>query len=101
MSSKQFQALFDVLYSQVTLTDATIAAQVAGQVSLTVPGAQKGDFVLVSYPADLAGIIISGQVSATDTVKITTFNVEGTDAVTAMSGGLTANIIVLHPKVSG
>lgn len=101
VSAITFRALMDVIYAQVALTDATIAAQVAGQVSVTVPGAQLGDFVLVSYPATLTGVIMSAAVSAADTVLITTFNTEGTDAVTSMSGGLIANIVVLHPKING
>lgn len=92
---KQFQQLFDVIVVEVALTDASIAAQVAGQVSVTVPGVALGDFVLVSYPAALAGLLLEAQVSAADTIQITTFNVEGTDAVVSMAGGLTARLLVL------
>jgi hypothetical protein len=98
LNAVQFQSLFDVIFYQVTLTDATCPAQVSGQVAITVPGVQLGDFVFVAYPADITGLMITAAVSAADTIKITTFNVEGTDAVTSMSGGLTANVVVLHPK---
>lgn len=95
---KQFQALFDVIEVEVALTDATIAAQVAGQVDVTVPGVALGDYVLVSYPADLTGLLIDAFVQAANTITITTFNVEGTDAITSMSGGLVAKLLVLKPK---
>lgn len=96
--AKQFQALFDVIEVEVALTDATIAAQVAGQVDVTVPGVALGDYVLVSYPADLTGLMIQAWVQAANTITISTFNLEGTDAVTSMSGGLTAKVLVLQPK---
>lgn len=96
--SQQFQGLFDVIAVKVALTDATLAAQVAGQVDVTVKGVELGDFVLVAYPADLTGCLIQAWVQAKDTITITTFNVEGTDAVTGMSGGLTANLLVLKPR---
>jgi hypothetical protein len=95
---KQFQALFDVIEVEVTLTEATIAAQVASQGTCTVPGVAVGDFVLVSYPSTIAGLILQARVSAADTIQFIAFNVEGTDAVTVLSGGLTAKVLVLKPK---
>ncbi|MNN85667.1 hypothetical protein D3C81_2029860 [compost metagenome] len=41
---------------------------------ITVTGAALGDFVMVTAPYDLTGIIASGTVSAANTVKITVFN---------------------------
>lgn len=95
---KQFQALFDVIEVQVALTEASVAAQVGSVASITVPGVELGDYVMVSYPADLAGLLIQAVPSAADTIKVKVFNMEGTDAVTAMSGGLVANLLVLKPK---
>lgn len=94
---KQFQGLFRVTCVEVTLTEASIAAQVASQVDVTVPGVEFGDFVFVSYPADLTGLIAHAFVQAADKVTITHFNVEGTDAVTALSGGLVAKLLILKP----
>lgn len=98
--ARQFQAVVDVIAAQVALTDATLPAQTSSQVSVTIPGAAVGDFVLVSYPATTAGGTLSGQVTAADTVLITLFNTESTDAVTALSGGLSANVLILKPKFS-
>jgi hypothetical protein len=97
-NSKQFQATVDVITAKVVLTEASIAAQVASSATFTVPGVALGDFVFISYPASVLGLILVAAVSATDTIRVTAFNVEGTDAVTVMSGGLTANILVLKPK---
>lgn len=97
-SVQQFQAVANVILAKVALTEASVAAQVASQATVTVPGVELGDFVLVSYPADITGLHIYAQPSAANTVKITVWNVEGTDAVTAMSGGLTANLMVIKPK---
>lgn len=94
----QFQGLFDIILSQVTLTDATLAANKASQVDVTVPGVALGDFVFVSTGVDNAGLVLDAWPSAADTVTITAWNVEGTDAVTALSGGVEANILILKPK---
>lgn len=93
---KQFSGLVsEVLEATVALTEATVAAQVASQITVSVPGAAVGDLAFITYPANLGGLLIQAQVSAADTVRVTVFNVEGSDAVTTMSGGLTATIIVL------
>lgn len=96
---KQFQGVFDVIYATVTLDDDTLAAQVASQVDVTVPGVALGDFVLVSTGVDNTGLLVQAWPSAANTVTITAFNVEGTDAVTALSGAVVANLIVLKPKL--
>lgn len=53
--------------SMTTYTGATSSA-------VTVTGAALGDYVLVSAPYDLAGVIASAYVSAANAVKITVFN---------------------------
>lgn len=53
--------------SMLTYTGATSSA-------VAVTGAALGDFVIVSAPYDLAGVIASGYVSAANAVKITVFN---------------------------
>src|SRR5690606_22259649 len=93
--SKQFQGLFSVIPFVVTLQDTSLAAQVAGQVDITVPGAEIGDFVLIAPPVDVAGVIMTAFVSAANTVTITTFNVEGTDANTTMATPAEARGLVL------
>jgi len=95
---KQFQALFDVIEVQVTLTEASIAAQVASQATITVPGVELNDYIHVSYPADITGLILKATPSASNTVKITAYNLEGTDANTTLAGGLVAKLLILKPK---
>lgn len=96
-SARTFQGVAKVILAKVALTEASIAAQVGSQVDVAVPGVEFGDFVFVSYPADLTGLILSAFVQAAGVVTITAYNIEGTDAVTALSGGLTANLFVLKP----
>jgi len=95
---KQFQGLFDIIPFKAVLTDASLAAQVAGQCDIDVPGAALGDMVLVSVSLDLGPQLIQGYVSAANVVTITTFNVEGTDASTELSAGATLKGVVLQPK---
>jgi hypothetical protein len=95
---KQFQGLFDVIPFKVTLEDDTVAAQAAAQVDVTVPGAELGDFVMVAPAVDVTGTIVSAFVSAANTVTVSTFNVEGTDANTTLATPVVANGLVLKPK---
>lgn len=95
---RQFQAVFDVIPFTCTLTDASLAAQVAGQCDIAVNGAALGDLVLWAQAVDQTGIMVDGYVSAANTVTLTTFNVEGSDANTTMSGGVTAKGVVLKFK---
>jgi hypothetical protein len=97
---RQFQGLFTVIEVTVSLDENTIAAQVASVASVTVPGAELGDFVLVAPVSDSSGLLIHGFVSAADTVKVMAFNVEGTDAVTVLSAAPTFRILVLKPSAS-
>jgi hypothetical protein len=95
---KTFASEWTYYTGTCTLTDATLPAQSASICDVTITGAALGDFVLVSYPADLGGIILTGRVKAANTVEIMAFNVEGTDAVTTLSGGLVAKIVVMSPN---
>lgn len=97
---KQFQGLFDVIPFQATLTDSSLAAQVAGQCDIAVPGAELGDMVLVSLAVDTTGVICVGKVDAANTVTITTYNLEGDDANTTLAGGVTLKGVVLKPKAN-
>jgi hypothetical protein len=86
---------------EATLTDATSPAQGGAQCDVTVAGAALGDFVLLAGPAvDTTGLLIYASVTAANTVTITTFNVEGTDANTTLSGGVSVKGIVLTPDDS-
>lgn len=83
---KQFTAVFSsVIPFSFNGDDDTIAAQVAGQCDVAVPGAALGDFVLIAPGVDNNAQIVTAQVTAADVVTVTTFNVEGTDADTSFS----------------
>lgn len=95
---RQFQALFDVIPFTCTLTDASLAAQVAGQCDVTVTGAALGDLVLCDVAVDRTGAMLDAYVSAANTVTITTWNVESADANTTLSAGATMKGVVLKWK---
>jgi hypothetical protein len=82
-----FQGLFsEIRPFELDILDASLPAQTASEVDVTVAGAALGDFVFLSGAAvDTAGLLISGYVSAANTVTIIAFNVEGTDANTTLA----------------
>ena len=83
----QFNRLFaGVIPFKASLDDDTIAAQVAGQCDISVPGAALGDFVLIVPSVDNNAQLVYAQVTAAGVVTVTTFNVEGTDADTSFAG---------------
>lgn len=87
-SARLFQAVFkEAIPFTFIGTDATIAAQVAGQCDVTVTGAALGDFVLIAAGADNNAQLVTATVTAANTVTVTTFNVEGTDADTSFASG--------------
>jgi hypothetical protein len=83
---KQFQGLFDVIPFQANVDDDSLAAQIAGQCAITVPGAALGDLVHVAIAADTGAQIAYGYVSAANVVTVTTFNVEGEGCCTQVQG---------------
>lgn len=95
---EQFQGLFDVILVKVPITEASVAAQVASQGTITVPGVAAGDFVLVAPNVALGGLLIQAVATATNTIQLTVFNVEGTDAVTTLSTAPVVSLLVLKPK---
>jgi hypothetical protein len=95
---KQFQGLFTVIPFTATIEDDTLPAQTASAASITVTGAEVGDFVMVAAAADQASGILVGQVIAANTVEITFFNVEGTDANVSLATPVNMNGVVLKPK---
>lgn len=96
---RQWQAVFpEVIEVKATITEASIAAGVVSQASLTVPGASLGDPVLVTPRTNAAGLRFQGQVSAADTVVVTLWNMETVDANTTASGGIVVNVHVLKTR---
>jgi hypothetical protein len=59
-------------YDAASLTDGTGATT-----TVTVTGAALGDFVIISHGVDLAGITVTGYVSAADTVSVRFQNESG------------------------
>jgi hypothetical protein len=99
LQHRQFESVFDVITATVVLTQASIAAQVASQATVNIPGVLLGDLVVVNPVGDITGLMAFGNVSSNDNVKIIVWNVEGTDANTTLSAGFTFNVWVLRPKV--
>lgn len=71
--------LFTGVINATTTFDPASLTTYTGTASsaVTVTGAALGDFVIVTAPYDLTGIIASGTVSAANAVKITVFNATG------------------------
>lgn len=95
--ARQFQDVFsEVIPFSTTLTEASIATGAAGVSAgdITVTGAALGDFVLFAPEVDVVDLVVSGQVTAANTVTITLVNLTG-GAVTALSGGVNVNGVVL------
>lgn len=97
----QFQSLFSaVIPFSFAGDDDSIAAQVAGQCDISVPGAALGDFVLIAAGVDNAAQIVTASVTAAGVVTVTTFNVEGTDADTSFAANPTFYGVVLQRAVN-
>lgn len=75
-TGKAASTLFTNVLNATTTFDPASLTTYTGTTSsgISVTGAALGDFVIVSAPYDLAGVIARGYVSAVDTVKITLFN---------------------------
>lgn len=97
---RQFQGLFDVIPFKVTIEDDSLAAEVGGQCDITVTGAALGDFVLIAPALDPNAQLIQAYVSAADTVTLSTYNMEGTDADTSFATASRWKGVVLKPKAN-
>jgi len=89
----------DLMYSpevlHKTASHTTNLADGAGAtVSVSVPGAALGDFVLVAPASDGLDLIYTGYVSAADTVEVRVQNESGG----AVNDDITINIMVLPRK---
>lgn len=65
------------LNGSATLDVASLVDGAGATSTVTVTGAALGDFVLVSLGVDLAGITVTGYVSAADTVSVRVQNESG------------------------
>lgn len=100
-SARQFQALFPkVIPFEVRLTESSIAGGVTSVASITVPGAELGDIVLVTFLLPPSDIRLDAVVTAANTVTLRALNLETTDANTTMSGGKLVKGVVLGFNVN-
>lgn len=65
------------LQGSATYDTASLADGAGATTTVTVTGAALGDFVLVSLGVDVAGISVTGYVSAADTVSVRIQNESG------------------------
>lgn len=94
-AARQFQGVFSsVIPFKFTATEASIATGALSVGDVTVPGAALGDFVLFAPKVDVVDLVVSGQVTAANTVTVSIVNVTG-GAITALSAGQVFNGVVL------
>ncbi len=84
--------LAGILTGSATYDAASLADGVGATTTITVTGAVLGDFVIVSHSVDLAGITVTGYVSAADTVSVR-FQNESTGTLDLASGTLRALVL--------
>lgn len=99
-SEVQFPALFKVIFAgplTVDISSAATGSGTSGTGTATVSGAAVGDIVLVSNPAGAytAGAPVVGDVSAANTVRLTTIN---NSAATVDYASTSYTVIVLRPN---
>jgi len=92
---RQFQGIFDVIPFKATVDPAAFVDNESQVVSVTVPGAALGDFVLIGPGVDMAEGVFSASVISADTVEIVIAHVGGDTTNLASS---TWSGIVLKPK---
>ena len=91
--TKQFQGMFSEMWKVTGTLDAGSLADGAGETdTITVPGVALGDIVLgVSLGVDLAGLTITGYVSAADTVSL---RVQNESTATVNLASTTVRVVV-------
>lgn len=98
---RQFQGLFDVIPFKFSLSETTsIGAEDSAVGTVTVTGAELGDFAFVTPAAAAANVQISAYVSAADTVTVYVQNLETADANTAFASAVEMNGFILKPKAT-
>ena len=89
-ASRQFGGIFSyVIPNKVAFEEDSIAADKASAAVYTIPGAQLGDFVLVSAVSDLGDdIFFNGQVTAADEVTVIASDASGATNTSAATVGV-------------
>jgi hypothetical protein len=94
-AKRQFQHVFSsVIPFTFNADEDSIASGAVSAGNITVPGAALGDFVLFAPEADVGDLVVSGQVTAANTVTMTLANNTG-GAVTSFSANPKVNGVVL------
>lgn len=96
--ARQFQGLFSCIPFTFTIEEDSIAASAASTADITVPGAELGDFVLVTGGIDMVNIVMTAFVASAGVVTIQLQNQEVSDAATTLATVHTANGVVLKPN---
>lgn len=98
-SARQFQSLFDVIPFKLTFEDDSIAtdSNYSGGGLVAVPGAELGDFVLVTSNIDQVETHFVAAVQAAGQVEVTLIN-DSSGTVTAYASGVTVKGVVLSLK---
>ena len=79
------------LFATATVDPPNIASGGAAQATVTVEGARAGDLALASFETANAGIVITANVTADNTVTVTFLNVSG-GAIDLASGTLRVRV---------
>ena len=94
--ARQFQDLFTCIPFSLVYEDDSILTLAGGFVTAAIPGAALGDFVLISPELDVADMLFTAYVTATDVVTIGLFNTTG-GTLTTFASGATLNGLILKP----
>lgn len=93
---RNFLAIFDgVFIAKLAVDPASLADGVGETRTVTITGAAVGDFVMFAPAIDIAGISITGYVSAANTVS---FRIQNESAGTLDIATSNWNILVLRPS---
>ena len=96
---RQFQGLFDIIPFKFSMLETTnIGAEDCAVGTVAVPGAELGDFVIVTPAADVVSIMFTAYVSAADVVTVYAQNLETADVNSALAAAVQFNGLVLKPK---
>ena len=96
--SKQFQGLFNVIPFTFNFEEDSIAAGAASGGTFAVAGAAVGDLVLASLGQAAAELIVSGNVTAANTVQINVYNADIAAADTTQATVAKGKGVVLQFK---
>lgn len=86
-----------VLRGSAVWDPASLAVGAADTTTITVTGAVLGDIVQVSFSLDLQELVLTGYVSAADTVEVVLENINAANPVDLASGTVSAMVMQANP----